>query len=393
MRDYKKVILNKLLDKYENSQGYKGEVAKARKVYFQFNEKNIIDYYDELDASKKRDIDISCKQLEEKQIIKIHWGKGFNNHNIIKLELNENIIEEVYKILNRKEKKSKEEKLKEILESYRTKENCLGYFSRFIFDMLENNKSIKKYLDLDNLKECKDIIIGIEKVLNQKEEIFRRSFSIKLYGDSKRYEALENKILRIIGDFSKEWNIEEYNILKNYTYVYFKGDIQLKMKRSTINALDFKGGFAISSKDIDEIETIKVNSSELITIENLTSFNNYNENNSVIYLGGYHNSVRQKLLTKIYEINKHVTYYHCGDIDVGGFKILNHLKRKTSIPFLPLNMDIETLEKNISYGKELTANDRKELEKMINDEIYSEYKEILSFILNKNRKLEQEIIF
>ncbi|MNP26973.1 hypothetical protein D3C76_1198590 [compost metagenome] len=165
------------------------------------------------------------------------------------------------------------------------------------------------------------------------------------------------------------------------------------MKRSTINALDFKGGFAISSKDIDEIEAIEVNSSELITIENLTSFNNYNENNSVIYLGGYHNSVRKKLLTKIYESNRDVTYYHCGDIDVGGFKILNHLKRKTSIPFLPLNMDIETLEKNISYGKELTANDRKELEKMINDEMYSEYKEILSFILNKNRKLEQEIVF
>jgi hypothetical protein len=168
MRDYKKFILNKLLDKYENSQGYKGEVAKARKVYFQFNEKTIIDYYDELDASKKRDIDISCKQLEENQIIKIHWGKGFNNHNIIKLEFNENSIEEVYKILNRKEKKSKEEKIKEILEPFRTKEDCLGDFSRFIFDMLENNKSIKKYLDLDNLKECKDIIIGIEKVLNQK---------------------------------------------------------------------------------------------------------------------------------------------------------------------------------------------------------------------------------
>ncbi|MNI93469.1 hypothetical protein D3C73_1514310 [compost metagenome] len=56
-------------------------------------------------------------------------------------------------------------------------------------------------------------------------------------------------------------------------------------------------------------------------------------------------------------------------------------------------MDIETLEKNISYGRELTANDRKELEKMINDEMYSEYKEVLSFILNKNRKLEQEIVF
>ena len=393
MKDYKKIILGKLLDKYEKSQGYKGEISLHRKIYFQFNEKSIGDYFDEYDSTKKKEIDISCKQLEEKHLIKIHWGKGYSNHNIVKVQLNEENIVEVYKFLNRKERRNKEDSVLELLHNYNSREDCLGKFSRFILEMIKNNKSIKKYLDTDNLNECRDIIRGLEEVLNQKEEIFRRNFSIKVYGDSKRYEVLEGKILRIIQEFSKDWSTEEYNISKNYTYVYFKGDIKIKMKKSSINTLDFKGGIALSSKDIDDIEEIKIGSTKLITIENLTSFNNYDEDNAAIYLGGYHNSVRQNLLLKIYENNKGILYYHCGDIDVGGFKILNHLKRKTSIPFIPLNMDTKTLNDNMKYAKELTINDKKELERMINDEDYTEYYDVFRYMLDKGRKLEQEIIF
>ena len=393
MKDYKKLILGKLLDKYENSANYKSKGTLNRKIYFQFNKKSIGDYYDEYDASKKKKIDISCNQLEDDELIKIHWGKGYNNHNILKLELNEKNINEIYKIFNRKEKKNKEDRVLELLNNYSSREDCLGEFSNFVSKMIKNNKSIKKYIDIDNLIECKDIIRGIEEVLNQKEEIFKRNFSIRVYGDSKRFEYIEGNILKIIHEFSKEWSIEEYNILKNYTYVYFKGDIDINMKNSCIKTLDFKGGIAISSKDIDEIKEIKIKSKKLITIENLTSFNNYNEDNGAIYLGGYHNSVRQNLLLKIYESNKEILYYHCGDIDVGGFKILNHLKRKTSIPFIPLNMDIKILRENIQYAKELTSNDKKELEKMVKDDMYREYYDVLSFMLDNNKKLEQEIVF
>lgn len=391
--NYKKIILGKLLDKYENSQGYKGNGVLNRKIYFQFSEKTISDYYDEYDATKKKDIDISCEQLEKDCFIKIHWGKGFNNHNILKVELREENTPSIYKYLGRKEKKNKEGRLLELLQENIKREDCLGEFSKFAFEMIECNKSIKKYLDIDNINECKDIIKGIEEVLAQDCEIFRRTFSIRVYGDSKRYEAIEGKVLKIIGDFSKEWTIEEYNILKNYTYVYLKGDIEIKMKNSTIDALDFKGGIALSSEDIQHIKEIKIRSNKLVTIENLTSFNNYKEDNGAIYLGGYHNTVRQKLLIKIYKSNRDIEYYHCGDIDVGGFKILNHFRRKTGIEFIPLNMDLETLRDNIEYGKQLSLYDRKEMKKMLSDESFREYYEVIQFMLEKNIKLEQEIIF
>lgn len=391
MKNYKKFLLNKLIDSYEKSKGYKSEDGRESKIYFKFNLRNIQEYFDEYDYKYKEEIDTSCIQLEKEHFIKVYRGKDFNSHFIDKICLNEERITEIYKYINREEKKHKEENVLQLVKSYCNRNDILGYFAQFIEERINNNKSIKKYLNIENSKECTDILKGIECVLNEESEIFKRNFSVKIYGDSKRYAEIENRVLTIIKDFCGD-EIIPYNIVENYTYVYFKGDIELKMKNSTINCNDFIGGIALSSKDIDNIIEIQIKSEKLITIENLTSFNNYNEKGAVIYLGGFHNKVKQMLLIKIYEQNPEVLYCHFGDIDVGGFKILVNLKEKTGIPFKPLYMDKQTLTKYIDYTKELTNNDKKEIERLIEKKEYEEYYPILNTLLTFNKKLEQEII-
>jgi len=393
MKNYKKLILDKLIDSYENSIIYKGDSLRDNKIYFKFDLKNLKEYFDELNYKYKEEIDIACEQLENEELIKIYRGKGFKNHIIEKVQLKLENLQEIYLYLNRKEKKQKQNEVFSLLEDYKVREDFLGDFANYIIDKLENNASVKKYLDLENISECNDILKGIDEVLKQNKEIFRRNFSIKVYGDSKKYEAIESKVIKIIKDFSKDEFINDYNILKNYTYVYFKGNIKLKIKESNISANDFLGGIAISSKDIENIEEIKVCSEQLATIENLTSFNNYNEEGGVIYLGGYHNGVRQNLLIKIYSENPNINYYHFGDIDAGGFKILIHLINKTKIPFKSLNMDSKTLLQNIDYAKPLTDNDITEINRLLEIDEYKEYSDILSMMLKINKKLEQEIIF
>jgi Uncharacterized protein conserved in bacteria len=393
MKNYKKILLNKLIDSYESSVIYKGDALRDTQIYLKFNLKSIKEYFDELNYKYKEEIDVACNQLEIEKFIKVYKGKGYKSHIIEKIQLNLENIEAAYLYLNRKEKKQKEDELSILLESYKEREDALGNFATYITDKLKSNGSVKKYLDIDNVSECKDILKGIDEVLKQDEEIFRRNFSVKVYGDSKRYEAIEGKIIKIIKDFSSDEVLNDYNILKNYTYVYFKGDISLRLKESKINANDFLGGIAVSSKDIENIKEIKVSGSKLVTIENLTSFNNYTGDGGVIYLGGYHNSVRQNLLIKIYSENPNINYYHSGDIDAGGFKILFHLIRKTKIPFKTLNMDSETLRENINYAKELTANDVNEINRLLESEEYKDYTDVLSTIIKLNKKLEQEIIF
>ena len=69
-----------------------------------------------------------------------------------------------------------------------------------------------------------------------------------------------------------------------------------------------------------------------------------------------------------------------------------HLISKTGIKFIPLNMDEDTLVKNIKYAKDLTQNDIKEINRLLDKEEFSKYYDILSFILEKGKKLEQEIV-
>lgn len=179
------------------------------------------------------------------------------------------------------------------------------------------------------------------------------------------------------------------NIVKNPGHVYFKGNGILTIAGQKLDFRKMNGDFAISSSLLDSVESIQVLGSSVITIENLTTFNAFDPSEMfAIYLGGYHNRVRREFIKKVYEQNREKTYYHYGDIDAGGFYILEHLKRKTGVIFQPYRMDRATLQENIEHTKKLTENDRKRLEGLRD----SEYGSTIQFMLEENCKLEQEAL-
>ncbi|MDE6679297.1 MAG: DUF2220 domain-containing protein [Ruminococcus sp.] len=156
-----------------------------------------------------------------------------------------------------------------------------------------------------------------------------------------------------------------------------------------IDFSQFNADIAISSILLDNISSIEVMGNKVITIENLTTFNRFCEENAmVIYLGGYHNTHKRNFIRKLYVQNPDIAYYHYGDIDVGGFYILLHLRNKTGIHFLPYNMDIATLQQYSDLTKQLTDNDRKRLQNWTD----KEFSQVIQYMLDNNCKLEQEAI-
>ncbi len=61
---------------------------------------------------------------------------------------------------------------------------------------------------------------------------------------------------------------------------------------------------------MDDIEKVEISASKVITIENLTTFNSFVDKDAfIIYLGGYHNSIRRNMIRKIYENNPNKKYF------------------------------------------------------------------------------------
>ena len=102
----------------------------------------------------------------------------------------------------------------------------------------------------------------------------------------------------------------------------------------------------------------------------------------------------------MFEQNPKKEYRHFGDIDAGGFYILEHLKRKTGIPFLSLYMDTKILQTYRESTMPLTTSDRKRLhalydelqEKIADGTATEDYGDTLAFMLEKDCKLEQEVV-
>ncbi len=398
MKKYREYFLNRLLDKYEKSLLYRGENQVQITISLKFNRKILPEYYDSLHYQYKEQINEIVLHLEEKRFIDIIWEKYEEGNLIKQINLNIRKVKDIYQLLNRKEKREYEDETIKILKPYVNVKNYLSQFSQDMITSLQRGQSVSKYLDITNPKQTKNLLYTLDKVLKQKEEVAKRVFSIKLFNDSKYFESIENKVIKIMKDYGtyidEEHILSEENIVRNPGFVYLKGKGRFRVGKETIDLSLVHGEIAFCSHTIKELEVIELNLEKVITIENLTSFHQYQkENELIIYLGGFHNQIRATFLKKIYDFNQNHHFYHWSDIDLGGFKIYHHLVKKTNIPFIPYLMDKQTLIKYESYTMPIKSKSYlKALKDLLNNDDYKLFKEVISYMINKKIRLEQEII-
>ena len=387
MRKYKNEILTKLIDKYEKSKSFIG-INTVNQSFAIHIEKEFPEYGDDARVAEIQAINRALEDLEALRFVK---GKKKRNGILNSVQLNVESLEECYKYLRREPKKAVNDKLRILLGDYCEGDGVAAVFSREQINRIASNKKVEHFNNsLSDYKDLLDVLSAITKV---EQETYIRDFSIQVLGDSKKFEKMKSTVISVLYDYGdypeKETILEDLNIVKNPGHVYFKGNGVIVLSGQLIDLSNLQGDIAVSSLMIKDLDQVIVSGKRVVTIENLTSFNTYKPNDEfVIYLGGYHNSLRRDFIKKVYEQNSDVKYYHFGDIDVGGFQILLHLREKTGVPFLPMNMDIETLSNNCQYAKQLTENDRRRLIPLLE----TEFREVVAYMLENNCKLEQEAL-
>ena len=393
--DYIKDILNRLIDMYERREGFKKEPSSLRVIQADIK-KTYPEYVDRYNHSVYKDINTAIEKLISENLIE---SKADESGKYEKVKLNVESIAECYKRVKRIDIPKRCEKIKEVLDLFKDKN--LPVLRGIISDwskLISNYKKLPYDIKYDK-ERLFNILKILEAILELGRESYIRNFSTAMFKDSKRFQReFKSTVESILFDYTdevveKDKILEYYNLYENPTYVYIKGDIAIKFEDSVIYVREINGGIALSNSALEKIVEIKVIAKSVITVENLTTYHDEDEKDSVyIYLGGYHNRSKQVILKKIYDENKHCEYLHEGDIDVYGFLILENLREKTGIPFKPLNMGVDTLKRffDAKIYKELTASDINMIEKK--KEKLGEYRQVLEFMLLHNCKVEQESI-
>lgn len=391
MRQYGQKILEALLNQYERSKSFLGtnrnNQSFSKKIDDMFPK-----YSDESQYVLFKDVNEQIAELEKEGLVSAkHKKKGaIVSDIVVSVTLNLERLEECYRLLGRTPKSELNDSIIALLTEYEHKSSILEKFCTEQINRLAENKKAEHFDSLESFEQILKVLAVIESV---PEETFIRNFSIRILGDSKAFEKIKTKVVSILfkyGDYpNQETILDDLNVVKNPGYVYIKGKGSVTISGQNIDFSKLDGDFGISSKVLDDVESISVTAGKVITIENLTTFNTFEDEDAfVVYLGGYHNSIRRKFITKMYEMNQDKDYYHYGDIDAGGFYILLDLRRKTGIPFKPMRMDVEMLMKYSAFTKRLTENDRNRLANLKD----TEFAEVAEYMLKNDCKLEQEAI-
>ena len=486
---YQKKVLRLLLDKFERSKTYSGE-NKVNQSFSIRPDAVFREYYSDFaDPGELRNFHQEMEELEhfpgagEVQLVSLTWKTG----EIQSIKANVESMPLYYSVLGSESKDQLREAEKEFYRGWLGAHPIIDIFVTEQLERLESGKkaSLDGHSSID--RETADKVLKlVEAVITNKKDILERELSIMVLSDSKTFEKqYRTRVCRFLTRYDKRWEnetwdeiederekqqiiLEEYQVFANPSYVYLKGDGDLwfegsgeKMYLSCEHSQElsetprFDGSgeklhlscehpLALSSETLRKLKKIHIYGGKIITVENLTSFNRLPAGNDrfYIYLSGYHNTVKQKLLQKIYhdqetvkqqekkyaerEIGKQPEkkyaesetgkqpekiyaepetgkqpqkiypdhecekqWLHFGDIDPDGFYILESLRRGTGIDISPLWMGIDELKTYADYGKPLEENDRTKAKNLLS---YGKYTDVISYMLENNLKLEQEII-
>lgn len=312
-----------------------------------------------------------------------------------------------------------DEKIKEIEQYLRQK---YGYVSKDM-QLLELDNLVKQYgnasptckkeCDLlvtcinqrkvpKNVEELSDILKAVAFVEQNREELYLREASMKIYGDSKYFE---NETLQPVCTILRKHSgrphdeaempdeiLRDYHIAREPQKLCLKGNLIIEIAGKSVDISGFSSGIEIQASDLSEITGLYIKGKRFMTIENRTSYLRYQEKNTVtFYLGGYANRYQRDLIKMVYRENPNLVYLHFGDIDAGGFWIHHNLCEITGVTFELFSMSVEELQKEEYQAclHPLTENDRGRLQ-VLKD--IAAYQKVVTYMLNNSVKLEQEIV-
>lgn len=210
-------------------------------------------------------------------------------------------------------------------------------------------------LRVEQVQETRELLRALEAVSAGKQEgCDMRTFSARHVGDSKAVEKMKSRFARIWqrqfggDDLDPDELYESLGISKFPHPLLFKGAITIVSGDEPFNCTKARPYIGFPPQAINKLEFIEI-PSYVLTVENFASFSRYaaevSDNGLVIYTGGFPSPSKARLFKMLdAELPETVEFYHWGDLDLGGLRIVVRLQSFMRRKVRPHLMNRELLE-------------------------------------------------
>lgn len=173
--------------------------------------------------------------------------------------------------------------------------------------------------------------------------------------------------------------------------VLASGDFRFRVGEHRVDARWSRPWIALTPETLSAMVDLDVRARRLLTIENLVAFEEevragVSSDTLVVYTSGFPGSLERAFLQRAIAGGVEVVD-HWGDIDVGGFKIYQHLCSILPVPVHPYRMGVDTLDRLPT--RPITERDRLALT-MLADGDSTPFQAVAAVMLERGVKAEQE---
>ena len=410
-----KLVLNRLLDKYENSSHLSSPGTSNKRVMLNVESKGFPEY-DYENAEIRDSINGACIKLEKEGVIFAEWL--VDRPLLKKVILNLSEIELAYKIAGRLHPFEQIKVIKQLLDKFllNPQKEWVASWKKDILISLDEKLKIPPICKDKNHFE--NLLLAISNYdMLENPCITVRTFSSMCFNNSKifenEYEAdfikiaskycsdllmsldAENSEIEPIGNREKLAALGIYAHPEQY---FLSGNFKI---RTNSGSIDFSAannlGLSLPSTLVDSIEDFVLDNIKVITfIENKTNYEEYTfseqaKDELVIYQGGFQSPQKRFFLQKLSEsLTVDIKIRFWADIDLGGFRMFDQLKSIFE-NLAPMRMDKDCVIRYKDYGLKRKEAYLKILENALLNDEFPLFNDAIKEILKYGVTIEQEV--
>lgn len=400
------VIINRLLDKYEKSRQATGEPCVRRRV--SLKTEGLVGYHArEIDYRKA--FHLAAENLQQQGLIQVEWLAGEQGNLIKSLHLNLDRLDAAYRAVGRS---PQSELLQQLAVQLAAIEPQREWMQSFLQDCLDEIARRRFPAQLPRDARKRDWLLaslrGIvaNDAAGDAAEMLERIFSKRYLGHSKQFEQqVRARLVGILRRYAPLPELDEDDLLlleaglvRASGEVLLRGPLQIRIKDKLADITPFAYGVALGAETLSELEIVGWRASRLLSVENKATFRELircglDESVLLLCLGGFAGASKRCLLKKLAAyLGDQIEYLHWGDLDYGGLQIFQHL-RQTCLPRLrPLLMDAATYREFAENGESFDDSYRRKLERLCEQDSFSEFHAVLDTMLQQGKTLEQEAV-